>query len=64
MALHVMATRPAGGTLTSPEILEQVEREVTSRAREHKLDVQWLGNHALLGSYDYLDVFEACSWSR
>jgi uncharacterized protein with GYD domain len=61
MALYVMATRLAGGALTSPETLERVEREVMSRVREHKLDVQWLGNYALLGPYDYLDVFEAPS---
>ena len=52
MALCVMATRLAGGTLTSPETLERVEREVMSRVREHKLDVRWLGNYALLGPYD------------
>ena len=39
MALYVMATRLAGGTLTSPESLERVEREVMNRVREHKLDV-------------------------
>ncbi len=48
MALYVMATRLACGTLTSPETLERVEREVMSRVREHKLDMQWLGNYARL----------------
>jgi uncharacterized protein with GYD domain len=61
MPLYVMATRLAAGALTSPETLERLEREVMSRVREHKLDVQWLGNYALLGPYDYLDVFEAPS---
>jgi uncharacterized protein with GYD domain len=59
--LFVMATRLAAGALTSPKALERAEREVVSRAQADRLEVEWVANYALLGPYDYLDIFEAPS---
>jgi uncharacterized protein with GYD domain len=61
MPLYVMATRLAAGAPRTPASLEDLERQVMSRVEEEGLEIRWLGNYALLGRYDYLDVFEAPS---
>jgi len=61
MPLFVMATRLAPGAVKSPKMLETWERAAVGRVRSHKLDVEWVDNHALLGPHDYPDVFEAPS---
>lgn len=61
MATFIMLTRLAYGAIRSPEQLEKLEKEVMERIEEG-LDggqVKWLANYAVLGPYDYLDIFEA-----
>ncbi|HXE71027.1 MAG TPA: GYD domain-containing protein [Candidatus Nitrosotenuis sp.] len=61
MAHFVMLTRVA------PEILKEVgdyqtlSRRVDEEIRRRCPGVKWLLNLAVLGPYDYLDVFEAAS---
>ena len=56
----IMLTRLAHGALRSPETLEKLEQEVKARIdQEVGKGVEWLANYAILGPYDYLDIFRA-----
>ncbi len=57
----IMLTRLAHGALRSPEALEKLEQEVKARIDQEvgKGGVEWLANYAVLGPYDYLDIFRA-----
>jgi uncharacterized protein with GYD domain len=55
----VMLTRLAPEAARSPQALEQIERKAMERVRKDCPDVQWLESYAILGPYDYLDVFQA-----
>ena len=61
MATFIMLTRLAHGAIRSPEELEKLEKEVMKRIEEGLGggQVKWLANYAVLGPYDYLDIFEA-----
>jgi uncharacterized protein with GYD domain len=61
MPLFVMATRLAAGSLESPKTLKAWERAAVGRIRSEKLEVNWVASYAILGPYDYLDIFEAAS---
>ncbi len=59
MATFIMLTRLHPDAVRSPRDLEQLEREAMKRVREECPDVEWLNSYAVLGPYDYLDVFIA-----
>ena len=61
MAVFIMLTRLAHGAIRSPEQLEKLEKEVMKHIEEGLGggQVKWLANYAVLGPYDYLDIFEA-----
>ncbi len=55
----VMLTRVSREGLRSPQALEALEKEVMSQVRSECPDVNWLHSYAVLGPYDYMDIFEA-----
>jgi len=59
MPTYVMLTRLSPGTLQSPKTLEELERQAMDRIRSECPQVEWIHNFALLGPYDYLDIFRA-----
>jgi uncharacterized protein with GYD domain len=61
VATFIMLARLAHGAIRSPEQLEKLEKEVMKRIEEGLAGgpVKWLANYAVLGPYDYLDIFEA-----
>jgi uncharacterized protein with GYD domain len=59
MAMYVMLTRLAPQAVMSPADLKRLERAVDARIRKECPEVRWTVNLAILGPYDYLDVFEA-----
>lgn len=54
-----MLTRLSSEAARSPKSLEELERKVAERVRKECPDVKWVTNYAVLGPYDYLDVFRA-----
>jgi uncharacterized protein with GYD domain len=43
----------------SPRVMEDLEKKVMERIRSECPQVKWIHNYAVLGPYDYLDVFQA-----
>ncbi|MGZ5061365.1 MAG: GYD domain-containing protein [Usitatibacter sp.] len=59
MALFVMLTRVSGQALHQPRSYDTLERHVSERVRDDCPSVEWIANYAILGPWDYVDVFEA-----
>jgi uncharacterized protein with GYD domain len=59
MPLFVMLTRVAGGSLHQPKSFETLERHVADQVKKDCPGVEWIGNYAVLGPWDYLDLFTA-----
>jgi uncharacterized protein with GYD domain len=54
-----MLTRLSPSEIRSPKSLEALEKKVMERIRTECPRVEWIVNYAVLGPYDYLDVFRA-----
>jgi uncharacterized protein with GYD domain len=59
MATFVMLTRISPEALREPAAYESLGRQVEQKIHERCPQVRWLASYAILGPYDYLDVFEA-----
>ena len=59
MAQFIMLTRVSPQSLEQPKSFETLERRVTDQVRKACPEVKWIADYAVLGPYDYIDVFEA-----
>lgn len=59
MSTYVMLTRLTPAAATSPRDVRRLSKAVAEKIREECPGVRWLANYALLGPYDYLDLYEA-----
>jgi uncharacterized protein with GYD domain len=59
MATFVMLTRVSVESLNQPRSFESLERHVMKQVRKHCPRVKWLGSYAVLGPWDYVDIFTA-----
>jgi len=59
MPTFVMLTRLSPEALTRPGKVNELNRAVEDRIKRDCPDVSWVSNYAVLGPYDYLDIFEA-----
>lgn len=56
---YVMLTRLAPGSLSTPAELENLEKKVMERIRSQCPEVEWKDSFAVMGPYDYVDLFTA-----
>lgn len=59
MPTYVMLTKLSPEALTRPGSVVDLNRQVEDRIRRECPGVKWVGNYAVLGACDYLDIFEA-----
>jgi uncharacterized protein with GYD domain len=59
MNTFVMLTSVAPEMVHTPQVLETLEQKAMKHVRAECPDVKWVANYAVLGRYDYLDVFTA-----
>jgi uncharacterized protein with GYD domain len=59
MPTFIMLTSLNPEAAKSAGELEELERNVMRQVRKECPDVEWLSSYAVLGPYDYLDVFRA-----
>jgi len=59
MATYAMLTKLSPEALNRPETVTELNKQVEDRIRRECPAVKWIGNYAILGACDYLDIFEA-----
>jgi uncharacterized protein with GYD domain len=59
MPTYAMLTRLSPEALARPESVVELNRQVEDRLKQECPGVTWVANYAVLGPYDYLDIFEA-----
>jgi uncharacterized protein with GYD domain len=59
MSTFIMLTRVSPEAVKAPPSLEQLEQDAMRKIRAECPEVKWQHSYALLGPYDYLDIFQA-----
>ncbi len=59
MPAYVVLTRLTPEAVKTPGELKRLERAVADHVRKDCPEVKWVANYAILGPYDYLDIFDA-----
>ncbi|MGH2614156.1 MAG: GYD domain-containing protein [Thermomicrobiales bacterium] len=59
MATYVMLTRLSPDAITDPNTIKELGQRVTDKLHAECPEAKWISSYAVLGPYDYVDLFEA-----
>ncbi|MFN0313600.1 MAG: GYD domain-containing protein [Burkholderiales bacterium] len=59
MNTFIMLTRVSPEAAKNPVSLETLEKESARHIHEECKSVKWVGSYAIMGPFDYLDIFTA-----
>lgn len=59
MQTFIMLTRLRVEGAEKPLFVKKKERQVAEEIKKHCPEVEWLHNYAVLGPWDYVDIFRA-----
>jgi uncharacterized protein with GYD domain len=59
MPTYILLTKLSSGMLSDADTRESLGREWFETVKEKCPNVKWLEHYALLGSYDFMDIYEA-----
>jgi uncharacterized protein with GYD domain len=59
MATYAMLTRLSPDAIPDPNVIDQLGQQVVDRLNAECPEAKWIASYAVLGPYDYLDLFEA-----
>jgi len=59
MSTYVLLTKISPQAVKDPRSIEELGKRVSEKIKTHCPEVNWVASYAVLGPYDYLDIFEA-----
>ena len=59
MPTYVLLTKVSPQAVKDPKSLEDLGKKVIEKIKANCPEVNWIASYAVLGPYDYLDIFEA-----
>jgi uncharacterized protein with GYD domain len=59
MATYIMLTRLSPDAITDPNTIRELGQRVTDKLHSECPEANWISSYAVLGPYDYVDLFEA-----
>lgn len=59
MATYILLTQLSSNSLGTPRQREQVGRKWFAEVKKKCPEVKWIDHYALLGTFDFMDIYEA-----
>lgn len=59
MPTFVLMTKLSTGTMSDPRGLKAIGKDWIDKVSRHCPGVKWIAHYALLGRYDFMDIYEA-----